>query len=202
MVKRTRRPLFVYWGRIIGAETGGSRGDPRRSRNGLGVYRDIPEELRALIEPVLREHDLELIDLDLVKGRTPWLVRITVDTPECDGRVTVDRCAGVSREVGTQLEVSDAIPVAYRLEVSSPGLDRRLGREKDFAKACGSEVRIETRRPLDGRRHFRGRLLGFENGVARVTVDGSEVEIPFAEVAKANTVYLFTPSDFGRGVDR
>jgi ribosome maturation factor RimP len=168
----------------------------------LGVYRDIPEELRVLIEPVLREHDLELIDLDLVKGRAPWLVRLTVDTPACDGRVTVDRCAGVSREVGTQLEVSDAIPVSYRLEVSSPGLDRRLGREKDFAKACGSEVQIETRRPLDGRRRFRGRLLGFENGVARVTVDGSEVEIPFAEVAKANTVYPFTPSDFGRGVDR
>ncbi|UCE87741.1 MAG: ribosome maturation factor RimP [Deltaproteobacteria bacterium] len=168
----------------------------------MGVYRDIPEGLRTVIEPVLHDHGLELIDVDLVKGRAPWLVRITVDTPACDGRVTVDACARVSREIGTQLEVGDAIPVSYRLEVSSPGLDRRLGREKDFAQACGSEVRIETRRPLDGRRRFRGQLLGFENGVARVTVDGSEVEIPFAEVAKANTVYPFSRADFGRGADR
>ena len=174
----------------------------RRRANGIRVYRDIPEELLALIEPVLRDHDLELVDLDLVKGRAPWLVRLTIDTPTGDGRVSVDRCAGVSREVGTQLEAANAIPVSYRLEVSSPGLDRRLGREKYFANACGGEVRIETRRPLDGRRRFRGQLLGFENGVARVTVDGSEVEIPFAEMIKASAVYAFTPSDFGRGVGR
>lgn len=156
----------------------------------------------ALIEPVLHDHDLELVDVDLAKGRAPWLVRITIDTRECDGRVPVDVCANVSREIGTQFEAADAISVPYRLEVSSPGLDRRLGREKDFEIVCGSEVRIETRSPLGGRRRFRGRLIGFENDVARVVVDGAEVSIPFAEVAKANTVYPFTPSDFGRGANR
>ena len=151
-----------------------------------------------MIEPVLCDHDLELVDVDLVRGRVPWHVRITVDTPEGNGRVSVERCAEVSREVGSQLEAADAIPVAYHLEVSSPGLDRRLGREKDFEAARGSEVRLETRRPLDGRRRFRGRLVHFEGGVARLAVDGTEVSIPFADVARANVVYEFSAADFAR----
>jgi ribosome maturation factor RimP len=110
--------------------------------------------------------------------------------------VPVDRCAEVSREIGTQLDATDAIASAYRLEVSSPGLDRLLGREKDFAAACGTEVKIETRTPLDGRRRFRGVLVGFEGGKARVSVDGEEVDIDFADVSRANAVYQFTAADF------
>ncbi|MDH3521478.1 MAG: ribosome maturation factor RimP, partial [Myxococcales bacterium] len=136
------------------------------------------------------------VDVRITRGRPPWLLRITIDTPLGDGRVSVDRCAEVSREVEVQLDAADAIASAYRLEVSSPGLDRVLAREKDFAAACGSEVRIETRRPLAGRRRFRGLLLGFDGGTAKLCVDGQEIGIPFAEVAKANAVYNFTPADF------
>ena len=160
------------------------------------MYRDIPQELRALVEPVVQDHGLELVDAAVTRGRGPWLVRVTVDTPAGDGRVDVDRCAEVSREIDTQITAADAIPALYRLEVSSPGLDRLLAREKDFAAACGSEVRIETHRQLDGRRRFRGRLVGFAGGVARVAVDGSEVEIPFEEVSKANRIYEFSRADF------
>ena len=67
----------------------------------------------------------------------------------------------MSREIDTQLDVADAIERSYRLEVSSPGLDRVLAREVDFTRACGSEVAIETRRPIEGRRRFRGRLDDF-----------------------------------------
>ena len=95
-------------------------------------------------------------------------------------------------------DAADAVSAEYRLEVSSPGLDRPLAREKDFRAACGSEVRIETHRPLAGRRRFRGQLITFEEGVARLTVDGCEVGIPFADVAKANTIYKFTRADFAR----
>jgi len=160
------------------------------------VYRDIPEEMKALIEPVVEDAGCELVDVMLTRGRSPWLLRITIDNPNGDGRVGVDRCAEVSREIGTQLDACDAIPGSYRLEVSSPGLDRTLAREKDFAAACGSEVRIETREPLGGQRRFRGRLLGFADGVATLNVDGREVGIPFAAVAKANTIYEFTREDF------
>lgn len=163
------------------------------------MYRDIPEELRTLIEPVVEDAGFELVDAVLTRGRRPWLLRVTIDTPEGDGRVSIERCAGVSREIGVQLDATDAVPVSYRLEVSSPGLDRLLAREKDFAAACGAEVQIETLRPLEGRRRFRGVLLGFEQGVARVSVDGREVEIAFGEVAKARTLYKFTPADFAGG---
>jgi ribosome maturation factor RimP len=160
------------------------------------VYRDIPEELRMLIEPVVEGSGLELVDVMITRGGRPQLLRVTIDTPQGDGRVSVERCADVSREIETQLDAADVVSGEYRLEVSSPGLDRLLAREKDFAAACGSEVQIQTRRPLDGRRRFRGRLLEFDRGVAKLTVDGREVDIPFEEVAKANTVYQFTRADF------
>jgi ribosome maturation factor RimP len=160
------------------------------------MYRDIPEDLRILIEPIVEGAGLELVDVTVTRGRPPWLLRITIDTREADGRVNVDRCAEVSREIEVQLDAVEAIPNAYRLEVSSPGLDRILAREKDFSAACGSEVRIETRRPLDGRRRFRGVLVSFDDGTARLRVDGQEIGIPFAEVAKANSIYNFTPADF------
>ncbi len=162
------------------------------------MYRDIPEDLRSLVEPVVDGAGLELVDVLVTRGRRPWLLRVTIDTCQGDGRISVDRCADISREIGTELDAADAVPVEYRLEVSSPGLDRVLAREKDFAAACGSEVSIETRVPCDGRCRFRGRLVGFEKGIARLTVDGRDVGIPFAEVAKANTVYKFTRADFAR----
>jgi ribosome maturation factor RimP len=160
------------------------------------MYRDIPEDLRTLIEPVVADSDFELVDVMITKGRPPWTVRITIDTQSADGRVPVDHCANVSRELEAQFDAADVFPSAYRLEVSSPGLDRVLSREKDFAAARGSEVKIETYRPLDGRRRFRGTLVRFEAGQATVSVDGCEISIPFAEVAKANMFYKFSPSDF------
>jgi len=160
------------------------------------MYRDIPEDLRTLIEPVVSDSGFELVDVVITKGRPPWTVRITIDTPRADGRVPVDRCADVSRELEAQFDAGDVFPNAYRLEVSSPGLDRVLAREKDFTAACGSEVKIETYRPLDGRRRFRGRLIRFDAGLATVSVDSREFRIPFTEVAKANLLYEFSPADF------
>jgi len=162
------------------------------------MYRDIPEELRALIEPIVQAHGLELVTADLVRGRGPWELRVTVDTPAGDGHVSIDSCAALSRELGTSLDAVDAIPTRYKLEVGSPGLDRRLGREKDFARACGSEVAIETRRPLDGRRRFRGRLVGFDGTTATVSVDGRDYAVPFDEIGKAHKVYEFTRADFAK----
>jgi ribosome maturation factor RimP len=162
----------------------------------LAVYRDIPEELKVLIEPVVRDAGFELVDALLTRGRAPWLLRVTLDTPEADGRVSIERCAAVSREIGSQLDAADAIATPYRLEVSSPGLDRLLAREKDFLLARGSEVQLETLRPIDGRRRFRGELVEFEAGVARILVDGREYRVPFAEITKAHRIYKFTRDDF------
>jgi ribosome maturation factor RimP len=162
------------------------------------VYRDIPEALRSAIEPIVVGHGLELMDLERHQGRAPWTVRVIVDTPSGDGLVSIERCAELSREIAARLDALDAIPVRYQLEVSSPGLDRVLAREKDFSAVCGREIRLETRVPLAGRRRFRGRLLSFDAGVARLEVDGAEVSVAFADVARARAVYEFTPSDFAQ----
>ena len=161
------------------------------------MYRDIPPRLRELIEPIVLGHELELVDADVASGPGGLAVRVVVDTPEGDGRVAIERCAEVSREIGTGLDADGGFE-GYRLEVASPGLDRVLAREKDFAAVRGAEVKIETRRPLEGRKHFRGTLVAFEGGVARVRVDGRDHDVPFDEVARARQVYQFTPADFSK----
>ena len=166
------------------------------------MYREIPEEMRALIEPIVEDHGLELVDVDVRRGRAPWSLRVIVDTPEGDGCVPVDDCAQVSREIGSHLDAGDLIASRYTLEVSSPGLDRVLAREKDFTAARGREVKLETRVPRDGRRRFRGRLIGFDEEMVRLLVDGEEVAIAFADVARANAVYEFTREDFARRASR
>jgi len=161
------------------------------------VYRDIPEDLRRLIEPVVEQHGCELVDVENASGGgRSGVLRITVDRKEGDGRVAVERCAEISREVGTVLDAHDAMPGSYNLQVSSPGLDRLLSREKDFAAACGQEVKLKTRRPVGGRRRFKGRLLGFDGGIAALLVDGQQFEVPFEEIEKANSLYQFSRADF------
>ena len=161
------------------------------------MYRDIPPELRDGIEPIVEANGYELVDVMLRRGRPPWLLRITIDTPSGDGRVPIEHCALVSREVESHLDASDAIEQAYNLEVSSPGLDRVLAREKDFRACCGCEVSLETRQPLEGRRRFRGLLERFEGDVAVLRVDGAEVSVPFEAIAKGKRIYDVTAADFG-----
>jgi ribosome maturation factor RimP len=154
---------------------------------------------------VVVEHDCELVDVDLSRGsagkKGRGLLRITVDHPNADGRVPIEICAQISREVETLLDATDtsaAMPGAYQLEVSSPGLDRVLGREKDFRASIGSEIKLRTNRPIAGRKRFRGRLLAFEEGVLKMSVDGEEALIPFDDVEKANSIYEFTSADFAK----
>jgi len=158
--------------------------------------------LRALIEPVVEEHDCELVDVAVGRSSGQGLLRIVVDNRAGDGRVPIERCAAISREVGTLLDAADLMPGAYSLEVTSPGLDRVLGREKDFRAAVGQEVKLETRRPIEGRKRYRGRLTACEAGALTMMVDGVEAAIPFDEVEKANTIYQFTRADFAKGSRR
>lgn len=163
------------------------------------MYRDIPDGYRGLIEPIVMDYGFELVDVELRQGRAPWGVRVVVDTSQADGRVPVDRCAELSREIAVALDAADLIQSRYTLEVSSPGLDRTLAREKDFHAACGTQVRIETREPVEGRRRFKGKLLAFDGEVAEVEVDGEPREVPFAAIARARIEYQFTKDDFAAG---
>ncbi len=155
------------------------------------MYKDIPENMLGIIEPVAASHGLEIVDIEVQQGRGKGFLRIIVDTPEGDGKVTVDGCAAVSREVGHGIDAAGAIPGAYTLEVCSPGVDRMLGREKDFARVVGKRVEVRTRQAVEGRRKFRGELLSFEESAAQIRTEQGEVRIPFTDISKAQAFFPF-----------
>ena len=155
------------------------------------MYRDIQPELRQLIEPVVCAHGLELVDATLKQGQGKRQLQIIVDTPVGDGRVNVGDCARVSREVGHTLDAQGTIPGSYLLEVCSPGVDRVLGREIDFERVVGRQVKIETREKLDGRSRFRGELAAFSGANATVRGEDWERSIPFASIARAKAFFPF-----------
>ncbi|MCP4007302.1 MAG: ribosome maturation factor RimP [bacterium] len=166
--------------------------------NNLGIprnymmYNDIPADLLRIVEPVVLDHGLELIDAGIRQAGGKTLVRIVLDTPEGDGKITADQCAGVSREVGQILEVEDLLPEAHTLEVSSPGVDKTLGREKDFERVVGRRIALETREQILGRRKFKGELVAFEAGQVHVRMPSEEIRIPFPLIQRAKAFY---PSD-------
>ncbi|MDP6980433.1 MAG: ribosome maturation factor RimP [Myxococcota bacterium] len=160
------------------------------------MYRDIPEDLRSLIEPVLHDFGCELVDAVVRRSSKDGLLRVVIDDRDGSGRVSIENLETASREIEVQLDAADYMTGRYRLEVSSPGLDRILAREKDFTAAIGNQVQIQTRTAMDGRRKFKGTLLDFSAGAACVEIDGQHTSIPFEAIEKANTIYQFSRDDF------
>ena len=134
--------------------------------------------IEEVIQPVLRDHGLELVDLDWRPHRPRGVLRVFVDKR---GGVGIGDCERVSREIGDVLDVSGLISQAYDLEVSSPGLDRQLRKEREYRWAVGKLVRCW----LAGGEELRGRLT--EVGDERLTLEqsGERVEVPRAEITKA-----------------
>ena len=125
------------------------------------------EHVRGIVERVAASRGLEVVDVEFRGGGKARLLRVFIDKP---GGVTHEDCANVSHEVGTILDVEDAVPGgSYLLEVSSPGLDRQLVRPADYERFAGSLVKVTTREPVEGNRHFQGRLESFQEG--RLTLD-------------------------------
>jgi ribosome maturation factor RimP len=149
-----------------------------------------PEEqqIRELAEPVLASVGLELVQVECLKMKARWVVRIYMDRKE--GGVTLDDCALISNQLGDLLDVP---PGPYTLEVSSPGLDRPLQRDEDFLKYRGSRINLRVKEKIDGRRHFCGVMTDYEDGeggkVLVVTVGGKTYRIPREAMVKANLVY-------------
>ena len=155
----------------------------------MHIYR---EEIRQLIEPLLESEGMELVDLECLKMKSRWLIRIYIDKA---GGVTIDDCSEISKQAGDILDVHDVPPGPYTLEVSSPGLDRPLTRDKDFIKYRGHKVNIKANEKIEGSRNFRGKLIDYldENGRKTLIVDvsGKSYHIPRDLIAKANLEYEF-----------
>jgi ribosome maturation factor RimP len=131
----------------------------------------LASDLAALVEPVLDSLGFRLVRVE-VSGRDGKTVQIMAERP--DGSMTIDDCEAVSKAISPVLDVQDIVSDAYRLEVSSPGIDRPLVRPSDFVDWAGSEAKIELTAPIDGRKRFRGRLEGFEDGEVLIEADLGE----------------------------
>jgi ribosome maturation factor RimP len=156
------------------------------------------DKVREVAERVAASGGLEVVEVELRGGGKARMLRIVIDKP---AGVTHEDCANLSREVGTILDVEDAVPGgSYTLEVSSPGLDRKLTRPADYERFAGSRVKLTTLKPVNGNRHFEGRLESFQHG--HLTLDltavkkkrrpepgaAEKLEIDLANVEKANLV--------------
>jgi len=148
------------------------------------------ERIIERVEPVIDAEGMELVDVECLRMKTRWLVRIYIDK---EGGVTIDDCTDISRQVGDLLDVYDIPPGPYTLEVSSPGLDRPLALDKDFIRFRGSKIKVRLTDKIEGSRNFRGTLEGFleEGGekIVVIAVDGKQYRIPRKLVAKAQLEY-------------
>jgi ribosome maturation factor RimP len=142
----------------------------------------------AIVEPVLEQEHFELVDIEYRREKSGWVLRLYVDR---EGGVTVDDCAEISGRVSDVLEVKDIIPHAYNLEVSSPGLDRPLTKEKDFIKALNKKITVKTFEPIEGRKNFKGVLRSFDGD--RITLDcqDTNINIPLHQVSRARLYIEF-----------
>src|SRR5579864_7608614 len=169
------------------------------------------ERVREIAERVAASSGLEVVEVEILGGGKARMLRVFLDKVAAgtdplagvnQSGVTHEDCAKFSREFGTILDVEDVMPGSYTLEVSSPGLDRKLTKTADFSRFTGSRMKLKTRQPVNQNQYFEGRLEKFENG--RLTLDlsvashksrkkmgtaaGEKIEIEFANVETANLV--------------
>jgi ribosome maturation factor RimP len=146
---------------------------------------DVASKIEEIARRVAEPEGLEIVEVEVKGGGGSRLVRISIDKPE---GVTHGDCELVSQQVGTIMDVEDTVPGGrYTLEVSSPGLERKLLKPQDYQRFQGRKARISLREPLDGRRNWEGALAGFEDGaVALETQPGTTLRFPFDQIRKAN----------------
>jgi len=164
---------------------------PNQTEPRLIVEPGLPARVATIAEPVIESLGYRLVRVK-VSASEGCTVQIMAEQP--DGSMTVEDCEAVSRALSPVLDVADPIERAYRLEVSSPGIDRPLVRKSDFDRYKGHLVKIEMEVPVNGRKRFKGELAGTEGEIARLrrddTTEGEEVEVllPIGEMSEAKLV--------------
>lgn len=149
---------------------------------------ELERKIEEMITPSLEAMGYEVVRVKFFDGKKHARLQIMAE-PLGQREMNVDDCAEISHTVSALLDVEDPIDKAYDLEVSSPGIDRPLVREKDFDRYAGYDIKLNTRLAIDGRRRYKGQLLGLENGVVRMRLpEGGEVEIALDNVASAQLI--------------
>ncbi|MEW9121891.1 MAG: ribosome maturation factor RimP [Thermotaleaceae bacterium] len=144
--------------------------------------------VEALALPITDEFELELVDVEYVKEGQDWFLRIYIDKDE---GITLDDCQIVSEHLSKKLDELDPIEESYYLEVSSPGLDREIKKDKDFEKYKGRMVEISLYEPYEGKKKIEGELLGLEKeGVILKVAGDKDIEIPRERIAKVKLALI------------
>ncbi len=152
------------------------------------IQTEIQRQVEEVAESLVTSEGMELVDLEYRREGSRWVVRLFIDK---DGGVTVDDCAYISRHLGDLLDVKDIIPEAYVLEVSSPGLNRRVRKKEDFARFAGRKIQLRLVAPIEGRKKIVGQLLGIEDGAVIVAAAEGRCSVDLEDIAKANLVHEF-----------
>ena len=148
----------------------------------------IQRQVEEVAESLVISEGMELVDLEYRREGPRWMLRLFIDK---EGGVTVDDCARISRELGDLLDVKDLIPQSYVLEVSSPGLNRRIRKKEDFSRFAGQRVQLWLSSPKEGRKKILGYLVGVKGEEVVVTAPEGRFSVPIKDIAKANLIYEF-----------
>jgi len=130
------------------------------------------KKAEELLTPIVDSKSFELVDVEYVKEGGTWYLRGYIDKP---GGITVNDCEAVSREFSEKLDEKDFIDDSYIMEISSPGLDRPLKKEKDYQRSLGRLIEVRTYRPIDKRKEFRGVLKAYDEDTVTIEEDGSDI---------------------------
>ena len=147
---------------------------------------DVAEQIRGLVGPYVAAEGVELDDVEILGGGK--LLRVVVDA---DHPIGLDRITDLSRGISRLIENDDPFPGSYTLEVTSPGLERKLRRPEHFQKALGSDVHIKTFTKIENEKHHRGALVAADDEAIVVAVDGAERRIEVGDIASARTVFVW-----------
>jgi ribosome maturation factor RimP len=152
----------------------------------IPLQEGVPARVWDIAEPLCLAEGLELVHVEYAPEAGGRTLRLYIDKA---GGVNLDDCVNISRQLNDLLDIELDMPQSYRLEVSSPGQERPLGRVRDFETYKGHQVRIKTRRPIDGRKTFTGILAGFSGDNVELSINSERFLIPYQGIARARLVY-------------
>ncbi len=148
----------------------------------------VVESIIEISEPILKDEGLELVDVEYKKLGKTWTLRVFIDSKQ---GVTVDNCQKVSRQISDLIEIDDLISNPFLLEVSSPGLDRPLKKEKDFLRFKNKVVQVKTFSPMENRKKFQGTIQDCKNQILFLDEKGVSIEIALDKISKAKPIIEF-----------